>query len=95
MYDRILYNAYVKVNNGLDYIHDVWGYGCPITVNTTVIEYTNEDEERIAFIRSRVRDPFSLKNYKYDDEETYIRFLISTRNFPYLKLPKKKADLQI
>lgn len=33
IYERILYEKYVSLNRGLDYINAIWGYGCPLGID--------------------------------------------------------------
>jgi len=43
MYERMLYNTYVKLNYGLDCIHNVQGLGCPSGINPITPEELEQD----------------------------------------------------
>ena len=46
IYDRILYDTYIKLNTGLDSLHDNWGYGCPLGMSPITFEEMEYDRNK-------------------------------------------------
>lgn len=45
IYERMLHETYTKLNKGLEYIHDVWGHGCPLGMEPITYEELEHDRK--------------------------------------------------
>jgi hypothetical protein len=76
IYDRILYDTYIKLNNGLNYIHDVWGYGCPLGMERITFEEIEDDRNKWSTKKFN-KLGICIEDYLYENEEAHERFLKS------------------
>lgn len=93
MYERILYDTYTKLNKGLDYIHDVWGHGCPSGMEPITYEeleydrksapYADDGFRKIISVKDLcLEEKPSIKRFLYDNREAYIKHLTSIGQWP-------------
>jgi len=84
MYERILYDTYTKLNKGLDYIHDVWGHGCPLGMDPITPEELEYDRKSSAYDDNGCRkiDKSFVSRFLYDNKEAYIKHLTSIGQWP-------------
>jgi hypothetical protein len=76
IYDRILYDTYIKLNTGLDSLHDNWGYGCPLGMSPITFEEMEYDRNKWnvkKFNKLRI----CIEDYLYKNEEAHEKFLES------------------
>ena len=74
LYDRILHNAYIKVNAGLQNIQDAWGYGCPLGMDSISFQEMEYDRNKQCTFNKL---GICIEDYLYKSEEDYNRFLKS------------------
>jgi hypothetical protein len=93
MYERILYDTYTKLNKGLDYIHDVWGHGCPLGMDPITPEELEYDRRSSHYIgcEDRCLRGCSI-HYLKEDGEAYRRHpesIYNRKNFDKLTFDVK------
>ena len=84
MYERILYETYTKLNKGLEYIHDVWGYGCPLGMDPITPEELAYDRRTSIYNddgSKKINKSF-VSRFLYDNKEAYIKHLTSIGQWP-------------
>jgi len=76
MYERILYDTYTKLNKGLEYIHDVWGHGCPLGMDPITPEELEYDRRSSHYIGCEDRG-CSIHYLKEDGTTDTCRYRIN------------------
>jgi len=87
IYERMLHETYTKLNKGLEYIHDVWGHGCPLGMEPITYEELEYDRKTSPYDKDGFRiiippREIFLKRFLYDDRESYIKHLTSIGKWP-------------
>lgn len=75
IYDRILYNSYIKLNTSFARMLEILGHGCPIGIDPITFEEIKYD--RNCYLRSKEYTPLniSIDDYLYDSRKDYEKFL--------------------
>lgn len=77
IYDTIKYNTYIKVNAGLDYINNIWGYGCPLGMEPITFNEMQYDRNQLYNCKKYKVVGVCIEDYLYDSGEVYEKFLKS------------------
>ena len=91
MYERILNETYTKLNKGLDYIHDVWGHGCPLGMEPITYEELEQDRQTSPYGYDGYRKIIPVENLDLEEKPSILRFL-KRDGEAFRKLARKEIE---
>ena len=91
MYERILNETYTKLNKGLEYIHDVWGHGCPLGMDPITPEELEYDRRTSSYGYDGHRKIIAVENLDLKEKPSILRFL-KRDGEAFRKLARKEIE---